>query len=173
MSTIRVIKPTSPAPTNSKLLEQYSSGPIHFAGSDSGLYERHLLFDNVIDLASTGARDRFEAFARSGRDVLAQRWTLTEKTYEHESPKRIYYLSMEFLIGPSLSNNVTNLLLDPLVNETIRQKAQERLGELYNDSESGARKAILNVAGSGKFSSDRTIAQYATDIWGVRACPVS
>ena len=117
MSTTRVVKPSTP-----KLLEQYSSGPIHFAGSDSGLYERHLLFDNVIDIASADARDRFEAFARSGRDVLSQRWTLTENTYERENPKRIYYLSMEFLIGRSLANNVTNLLLYPLVNEAAREK---------------------------------------------------
>src|SRR5882757_2199849 len=107
---------------NTKLLEQYGAGPIHFAGTDSGLYERHLLFDNVIDQAGASTRDRFEAFARSGRDVLSQRWTLTESTYAREQVKRIYYLSMEFLIGRSLANNVTNLLLDPLVSEAIRQK---------------------------------------------------
>src|SRR5882724_5648698 len=106
----------------SKLLEPYGSGPIHFAGTDNGLYERHLLFDNVIDKASADARDRFEAFARSVRDVLSQRWTLTENTYARENPKRIYYLSMEFLIGRSLANNVTNLLLNPVVNEAVRQE---------------------------------------------------
>jgi len=39
-----------------------------------------------------------EAFARADRDILSQRWILTENTYERENPKRIYYLSMEFLI---------------------------------------------------------------------------
>jgi len=124
MSTTQVIQPpiSEKGRSHSRLLEQYSSGPIQFAGSDSGLYERHLLFDNVIGMARATARDRFEAFARSGRDVLSQRWTLTENTYGRENPKRIYYLSMEFLIGRSLANNVTNLLLGPVVNEVVRQK---------------------------------------------------
>ena len=51
-------------------------------------------------------------------------------------------------------------------------EADQQLGELYTDSEAWARKAILNVAGSGKFSSDRTIAEYAADIWKVEPCPV-
>ena len=44
---------------------------------------------------------------------------------------------------------------------------------LYANPDEWARKAMLNVAGSGKFSSDRTIAQYANEIWHVQACPVS
>jgi starch phosphorylase len=104
------------------LLERYGCGPIHLAGTSDGLYERHLLFDNVLDPAAIDARERFEAFARSVRDILSQRWVLTEKTYSVENPKRVYYLSMEFLIGRSLASNVTNLLLDPLMKDAIRKK---------------------------------------------------
>ena len=55
---------------------------------------------------------------------------------------------------------------------TAGYEASERLGALYADPEGWARKAILNVAGSGKFSSDRTIAEYAADIWDAKRCVV-
>jgi starch phosphorylase len=60
-----------------------------------------------------------------------------------------------------------------LADLTPYVQAQEQLGELYADADGWARKAILNVAGSGKFSSDRSIAEYASDIWGLKPCPVS
>ncbi len=50
--------------------------------------------------------------------------------------------------------------------------AHQRLGELYADRDAWARTAILNVAGAGKFSSDRTIGEYAAEIWNVKLCPV-
>ncbi len=49
--------------------------------------------------------------------------------------------------------------------------ADRQLCALYSDPNAWARKAILNVAGSGKFSSDRTIADYASEIWKVEPCP--
>ena len=52
-------------------------------------------------------------------------------------------------------------------------EADHRLTELYADSAAWARKAILNVANSGKFSSDRTIAQYAAEIWNAKPCLVA
>ncbi|MBV8832326.1 MAG: glycogen/starch/alpha-glucan family phosphorylase, partial [Acidobacteriaceae bacterium] len=136
-SSVELSSSVVPEHDKFKILDQYGCGPIHFAGNDSALYERHLLFDNVIDQADADARDRFEALARSVRDVLSQRWTLTEKTYERENPKRIYYLSMEFLIGRSLANNVTNLLLSPLVEEAARQRSIE-LAELLEQEPDAA-----------------------------------
>jgi glycogen phosphorylase len=51
-------------------------------------------------------------------------------------------------------------------------EAQQRVGQSYGDREGWARKSILNVAASGRFSSDRTIAEYASEIWHARPCPV-
>jgi starch phosphorylase len=51
-------------------------------------------------------------------------------------------------------------------------QAHARLGERYGDPEGWSRMAILNIAASGIFSSDRTIAQYAQEIWQVQPCPI-
>ena len=117
--------------------QQYGCGPIQFAGTDNALYERHLIFDNVVDLKAAGPRERFEAVARSVRDVLSQRWVHTENTYRRKNPKRVYYLSMEFLIGRSLANNVTNLLLDPLVQQAVAQKNLDWLELLEQEPDAG------------------------------------
>jgi len=119
------------------LRRQYGCGPVELTGSANALYERHLLFDNVADPATAGLRERYEAFARSVRDVLSQRWVRTEQTYEREDPKRVYYLSMEFLIGRSLSNNITNLLLSPLVSEAVKEASLDWLGLLEEEPDAG------------------------------------
>src|SRR5215813_6331979 len=109
MSSNRRTEARTPSePETDKLLEQYGCGPVHFTGTGDALYERHLMFDNVIAPAAVDTRERFEAAARSARDILAQRWVRTESTYANENPKRVYYLSMEFLIGRSLANNIMN-----------------------------------------------------------------
>jgi len=124
-------------PPREKLLEQYGWGPLLFAGTGDALYERHLMFDSVVDPAAVGPRERYEAIARSVRDVLSQRWVRTDKTYERENPKRVYYLSMEFLIGRSLANNVTNLLLDPVAKRLVRDKGLDLLGLLEEEPDAG------------------------------------
>src|ERR1700688_4677022 len=121
MSTKTVAPPTSASVVPmamktaniSELLKQYGCGPIPFVGTENAFYERHLIFDRAIEPHVAAARERFEAFAHSVRDILAQLWVLTKKTYERENLNRIYYLSMEFLIVPPTTSNISYLLLDP------------------------------------------------------------
>jgi glycogen phosphorylase len=119
------------------LLEQYGCGPIRFSGTNDGLYERHLLFDDVVAPSAAGAHERFKAAAHSVRDVLSQRCVLTETTYDRENPKRVYYLSMEFLIGRSLGNNITNLLLDSAVKRAVTQRDLDWLGLIEEEPDAG------------------------------------
>ena len=121
----------------SELLKQYGCGPISFAGSENAFYDRHLVFDRVIDPKVATARESFEAFSHSIRDVLAQRWTLTRRTYAKTNAKRVYYLSMEFLIGRSLTNNITNLLLSPLVQYAVKEKGIDWLELLEQEPDAG------------------------------------
>src|SRR6516225_7776480 len=137
MSEARRVRTSSTTTTEAEILEQYGCGPIQLSGHSDALYERHLLFDDVIDPAFAEARTRFEAVARSVRDVLSQRWVRTESTYDREDPKRVYYLSMEFLIGRSLANNVTNLLLDPFVHRAVAQKNLDWLDLLEQEPDAG------------------------------------
>src|SRR5262245_62080316 len=82
---------------------------FQFAGGSNGAYDRHLLFDNIINPTRAHTRQKYESLAHSIRDLLTQRWIKTRAAHSAANPKRIYYLSMEFLIGRSLTNNITNL----------------------------------------------------------------
>jgi glycogen phosphorylase len=145
MSTKTVARPQSsevvPAATNegttSDLAQQYGMDGIRLAGTEDGLYERHLVFDRAIDPKVASARERFEAFAHSVRDILAHRWVQTKATYEQQNAKRIYYLSMEFLLGRSLANNITNLLLDPVVQHAVQEKNIDWLEVIEREPDAG------------------------------------
>src|SRR5438067_6395662 len=120
-----------------KLIEQYGCGPVRFTGTSDALYERHLVFDNVMDATAIGERERFEAVAHSVRDILSQRWIRTEQTYDRSNPKRVYYLSLEFLIGRSLANNVTNLLLNNVTANAVREKKLDWYELLEQEPDAG------------------------------------
>ena len=119
------------------LAAQYGCGPVKFAGAEEALYERHLLFDNIVGANEITLRERYEAVAKSVRDILSQRWIQTDRTYERENPKRIYYLSIEFLLGRSLGNNITNLMLDPVAAQLIKDKNLDWTGLLEREPDPG------------------------------------
>lgn len=136
-SSAKVVPMTTSATNVSDVLQQYGYGAMPFIGTENAFYERHLVFDRAIDPKLASARERFEAFSSSVRDILAQRWVLTKNTYERENAKRIYYLSMEFLIGRSLANNITNLLLDPLLPDAAQQHGIDWLELIEQEPDAG------------------------------------
>jgi starch phosphorylase len=81
--------------------------------------------------------------------------------------------------NPDLFKPIVDLLLNQgdrymlLADYASYVACQERVGKLYRDREEWTRRAVLNTAGMGKFSSDRTIAEYARDIWGVKTFAVN
>ena len=81
--------------------------------------DRYLVCEHLIDPRLASPRRRFEALAHFVRDLLADRWVKTRRAREDANPKRIYYLSMEFLIGRTLDNNILNLGADPLVQSVL------------------------------------------------------
>jgi starch phosphorylase len=137
MSARRAATPRAATVDMAGLRRQYGCGPVEMTGTADALYERHLFFDNVADPATVGARERYEAFARSVRDVLSQRWVRTDETYERQNPKRVYYLSMEFLIGRSLTNNITNMQLGPFVSDFVKQASLDWIGLLEEEPDAG------------------------------------
>jgi starch phosphorylase len=129
--------PSVPNAATHHLLKQYGCGPIQFSGTSDALFERHLIFDSVVDVAASDFRLQYEAAARSVRDVLSQRWLRTENTYYRRNPKRVYYLSMEFLIGRSLTNNIRNLHLDSILRDTISIKSLDWIRILEQEPDAG------------------------------------
>jgi starch phosphorylase len=137
IQTITTPKAAKATDGHTNLQQQHSWGNIQVTGNEDALYERHLLFDNVVKPSAAGLRERNEAFARPVRDILSQRWVATEETYSRENPKHIYYLSVESPIGRSLANNVTNLLLASLVQQAAQQKGLDILELFEQEPDAG------------------------------------
>jgi starch phosphorylase len=100
-------------------------------------YDQHLMSENLTDHEKAEDRERYEAFASTIRDFLAPQWWKTKETYNRENPKRVYYLSMEFLMGRALSNNLINLLMEPQVMEMAKQKGIDWQGLIEKEPDPG------------------------------------
>jgi len=118
---------TSAASPSENFSVTMEAGPTPFVGTENAFYERHLLLTESSIRKWRVARERFEACLQIRARHLAQRWVQTKKTYDGTNAKRIYYLSMGILIGRSLANNVTNLLLDPMVQHAVQEKVSTGL----------------------------------------------
>ena len=89
-----------------------SPGSKPLANSASALQDsivQHVRYSLGKDWQHLSGRDLFMATALAARDRLLDRMLATEARYQQEDAKRLYYLSIEFLIGRSLENNLCNL----------------------------------------------------------------
>ena len=138
----------------------------------------------TIEMAEEAGEENFFLFGLTAEQVANNRsWYNPHWHYEHEPETRA---ALDLIFADHLSRyepGVFAPLRDTLLTNGDHYMhladlnsyldVDQRLVDLYADPDGWARKAILNVAGSGKFSSDRTIAEYATGIWNAEPCPVS
>src|SRR5439155_6730328 len=130
----------------------------------------------TIEMAEEAGEDNFFLFGLTAEQVANNRsWYNPHWHYDNEPETRaaldLIFSDHFSLHEPSIFAPLRDTLLTHgdyymhLADLKSYLEADQRLVELYADPDTWARKAILNVAGSGKFSSDRTISEYAANIW--------
>jgi starch phosphorylase len=111
--------------------------PEYYHGLDTEAIKQsirdHIAFTLAKDQYSMTDPDRFTAVALSVRDRLIERWMRTQQTHYAEDAKRVYYLSMEFLLGRTLGNAVLNLDLADEFGEALRELGSDY--EMLRESE--------------------------------------
>jgi starch phosphorylase len=85
----------------------------------------HMTYSNSKDCHNATTRDWFQAAAYSVRDRLVERWMETMQRYYQQDAKRIYYLSLEFLMGRTLSNAMLNLRIDEPCRQALFELGKE------------------------------------------------
>src|SRR5215470_13088417 len=92
---------------------------LGLSGREDDWTDRYVLCEHILEPTVARARQRFEAIARFSRDMIAHRWVKTRETRELADPKRVYYLSLEFLIGRMLQQNIINMAADGLIERAL------------------------------------------------------
>jgi starch phosphorylase len=137
----------------------------------------------TIEMAKEAGEENFFLFGLSAQQVIDSRgWYNPFWHYENESDTRdaldLLFTDHFSRHEPGIFAPIRDILLTNgdfylhLADLKSYAHAQSQVSELYKDTDAWAKKAIINVARSGKFSSDRTIAEYAAEIWHVKPCPV-
>jgi starch phosphorylase len=137
----------------------------------------------TIEMAEEASEENFFLFGRTAQQVADSRgWYSPYWHYHNDAEARAALDMISFNYFSHYEPGVFAPIHDALLAHgdhymhlaDLRSylDADQSLCQLYADEDGWARKAILNVAGSGKFSSDRTIAQYAAEIWNAKQCPM-
>jgi len=110
-------------------------------------FAEHLKYSLSCDRFSATDKDRFMALAYSVRDRLIHQWIHTQQQHYDQQVKRVYYLSLEFLMGRAMINNVNNLGL-----EAELKKALNELGYTYEEISEQEVDAGLGNGGLGRLA---------------------
>jgi len=110
-------------------------------------FNRHLHFTVTKDRIVATPRDYYQAFAHTVYDHLAGRWIRTQQHYYDKDPKRVYYLSLEYYMGRTLTNSMLNLGID---NEV--ETAMYQLGLQKEEIEENEVDAGLGNGGLGRLA---------------------
>uniref|UniRef100_A0A0N5AZD0 Alpha-1,4 glucan phosphorylase n=1 Tax=Syphacia muris TaxID=451379 RepID=A0A0N5AZD0_9BILA len=99
-------------------------------------FNRHLHFSIIKDRNVATPRDYYFALAHTVRDHLVSRWIRTQQYYYENDPKRVYYLSLEFYMGRTLSNTMMNIGVQAAIDEALYQLGLdiEELQEIEEDA---------------------------------------
>ncbi|CAJ0950860.1 unnamed protein product, partial [Mesorhabditis belari] len=109
---------------------------VENVGNIKKSFNRHLHFSIIKDRNVATPRDYYFALANTVRDHLVSRWIRTQQHYYEKDPKRVYYLSLEFYMGRTLSNTMMNLGIQATVDEALYQLGLdiEELQEIEEDA---------------------------------------
>lgn len=107
----------------------------------------HLVFSCFKTDATATPRDWYVTAAHTVRDHVVERWVKTASAYNEEDPKRIYYLSLEFLIGRMMSNAALNLGINDALNKGLKA-----LGHRLEEAVEQEHDAALGNGGLGRLA---------------------
>jgi starch phosphorylase len=140
---------------------------LGLTGQEDDWTDRYLLCEHLVDPSTARPRQRFEAVARFIRDLVAHRWVKTRQARASADPKRVYYLSMEFLIGRTLNNNIMNLAAAPFVQRAMQHEGWEFPGLLEEEPDPGLGNGGLGRLAACFMDSLATL-QYSAMGYGLR-----
>ena len=140
---------------------------LGFTGKEDEWADRYLICDHLLDPATARPRQRFEAVARFIRDLLSHRWVKTRQAREKTNPKRIYYLSMEYLTGRALNNNMMNLAAEPIIQTALEREGWDLPQIIEEEPDAGLGNGGLGRLAACFIDSMATL-QYSAMGYGLR-----